>query len=158
MRVLVLAPLLVGLLVLGTAACGFGDDSEQDDGIPVELSPEDRAYDEENLALLEEFPSFAGAELLRTDARRAVYPDGRYAAAIYVAPQATADEVLQFYKEQLPDMGWELADEQEGTADAYEKGPARLWVNVDSLEDTDQLLLIVDSRYAAAATPTADGS
>lgn len=162
--------LLLGVVLLfGAIACGSEDSAGEDNRTSIPVSPEDAAYDQENLALLEELAPFPGAVLEQRQPARAPYADGRWAVDIYAVAAVTVDDVIQFYSEQLLANGWEpLEEEGEGEGEGeeegqleeaipYRKGAARLALNLLSLEPDGRFGVVVDARfYAEGRTPPFD--
>jgi hypothetical protein len=108
------------------------------------------AYDKENSQLLDAVPLPDGADRAREVVRSAPYFPGRLFGAVFRLEDSSAEEVLTFYREGLPAEGWALVQSEEDS-DLWDKGDARLTVNVAQLASSSEFIIVVDSRCAQVA-------
>ena len=112
---------------------------------------ESKAYDKENYELLRIIPLPKEAVTDRIDASNASYFPGRLLVGIYRLDGWSPEALLEFFRERLPDLGWEYL-ESHGTEDRYRQEGARLVVNGTPLEETGQFALGVHTMSAIGYT------
>ena len=125
-------------------ACGSDGDSEGE----LSLAGADISYDEANAELLDTLPIPPGVEEVSRSARRSPVSEGRILVAVYgLSEEAQAADVLSFYQETLEESGWLVT--QGETRSEFERGEARVIVDVSSLANVGQYAVAVDHGFGS---------
>lgn len=136
---------LAAASAIALVACGSDGDSEGE----LSVTAADVAYDEANGELLDTLPIPPGVEEVSRSARRSPVSEGRILVAVYgLSGEAQAADVLSFYRDALEESGWLVT--QGETRSEFERGEARVIVDVSSLGDVGQYAVAVDRGFGSA--------